>query len=680
MTVVAKAAGWETPMAIDVHLPTRKIMSATSVTRRQLLRGAGVFTAMGCAAPSYAWAQAIPADANSGPGQTVIPLEIDSFPFVVNGRTGSAIAVNKSVPGPLIRLRQGQQAVIQVNNRLAESTSIHWHGVIVPPPMDGVPGVSFAGIPAKGSYTYRFPVTQSGTYWAHSHSGGQELLGLYMPLIIDPIDPEPFGYERDYVVMLSDWSFESPGSIMSKLKKQAGYYNYQKRTTGEFASDASRSGLVATMKERLTWSKMRMDPTDFSDVTASTYSYLLNGLTPTANWTGLFHPGERMRLRFIAAGSMTYFDIRIPGLKMTVVQADGQNIQPVEVAEFRIAPGETFDVIVQPENQPYTLFAESLDRSGFACGTLAPAAGMSAAIPPPRPRPLRTMIDMGMGKAGMEGMVGMNGIKAVPAVQPAENAMPGMDMPSAPKAMPAAPPTGNAMPGMDMSGPLKSTPAAPQAGNTMPGMDMGRTPAADSAPMSMPGTAHLQGASLPGSSPVMHGPGTHGRGNSSIAMSEENRLGEPGSGFENATGKVLVYADLRSVIPQTDRREPEREIELHLTGNMERYMWSFNGKKYSDDPTPIPFRYGERLRLILVNDTMMEHPIHLHGMWMELENGGGEHQPRKHTVSVKPAERLTVAITADAPGRWAFHCHLLLHMEMGMFRVVEVSPATEKQS
>jgi CopA family copper-resistance protein len=608
----------------------------------------------------------LPADqpdaSGSGQNEAAIHLEIDSFRLRVNGRVGNAIAVNGSIPGPLIRLREGQEAVFHVNNRLAETTSIHWHGVILPEPMDGVPGVSFGGIPAKGSFTYRFPIKQSGTYWAHSHSGGQELLGLYFPLIIDPVEPEPFSYERDYVIMLSDWSFEPPGTIISKLKKQAGYFNYQKRTVDEFAHDVPRNGFLATVKERLSWSKMRMDPTDFADVTGFTYTYLLNGLTPEANWTGLFRPGERIRLRFIDAGAMTYFDIRIPGLTMTIVQADGQNIQPVEVAEFRIAPGETWDAIVQPGDQAYTLFAEAMDRSGYTRGTLAPRPGMAAAIPPRRPRPLRTMADMGMGKSDMQDMAGMNGSgknkrpDSMAGMQTEENSMPGMDM------------AGHNMHGMDMPEKRRTDIESKRtAAGKHKGMNMGDMQ------MDMPSSGHVQGASLPGSPPVMHGPDTHGPGNSMIAMLEQNRLDDPGSGFENPTGKVLVYTDLKSLVPQTHGREPEREVELHITGNMERYMWSFDGKKYSQSRTPIAFHYGERLRLILVNDTMMEHPIHLHGMWMELENGGSIHQPRKHTISVKPAERLSVAITADAPGRWAFHCHLLLHMEMGMFRVVEVS-------
>ncbi len=634
-------------------------MTSTPFTRRQLIGTISAMAAAGFAAPAYAWADAkhgvlVPRLARVS-GESIVDLDIQSLPLVINGRTGRAIGVNGSIPGPLVRLREGQEAVFRVNNSLPEISSIHWHGLIVPQPMDGVPGVTFGGIPAGGSFTYRFPVRQSGTYWAHSHSGGQELLGLYFPLVIDPLEPEPFRYDRDYVVMLSDWSFESPATIISKLKKQAGYFNYQKRTVGEFVRDTSSNGFGATLKERLSWSKMRMDPTDFADVTGYTYTYLLNGLTPEANWTGLFRSGETVRLRFIAAGAMTYFDIRIPGLKMSVVQADGQNVQPVEVDEFRIAPGETFDVLVQPGDRAYTLFAEAMDRSGYTRGTLAPSQGMSAAIPQRRPRPVRTMADMGMGMPAAD----VKGMK-----------MPGSDI------------SGRQMQGMDTAGKVLEDTQRKGAGvekDAMPGMDMpGRDKPALTKPTMTEG--RLQGPSLPGNPPVMHGPDTHGAENSSIAMSEKSRLDEPGSGFENTGSRVLVYADLKSIAPYPDRREPAREVELHITGNMERYMWSFDGKKYSEATAPIPFRYGERLRLVLVNDTMMEHPIHLHGMWMELENGAGPNQPRKHTISVKPAERLTLAITADAPGQWAMHCHLLLHMELGMFRVVEVSPNLEVMS
>jgi len=638
------------------------------VGRRTFLHGAAAFgtlAAFRAMAPTYAWAQ--PHDAMATPlGQPAagpINLSIGDLALMINGRRGGAQAINGSVPGPLIRLREGQEAIIRVTNRLGEIASIHWHGMILPPDMDGVPGVSFGGIKPGETFTYRFPVRQSGTYWCHSHSGGQELLGVYAPLIIDPAQPDPFSYDRDYVIMLSDWSFEAPEKIIGKLKKQAGYYNFQKRTLGDFVRDASNSGFSSTLKERLSWSKMRMDPTDFADVTGYTYTYLMNGLPPEANWTGLFRAGERIRLRFIAAGAMTYFDVRIPGLKMTLVQADGQNVRPVDVDEFRIGAGETYDVIVEPEDRAYTVMAEAMDRSGFTRGTLAPRVGMEAPVPPRRKRPLRTMADMGMDMQGMDmGSAaaptgGMGGMAASGTAKPAS--MPGMDM------------AGGNMQGMDMVDTTRAAAsdarAAVIAGGMPPGMDMG------SMKPTVASAGGLGGPAVPGGPPFVHGPDTHGVGNSSVAMVARSRVNEAGSGFDEPDARVLTYADLRSLAPQPDQRPPAREIELHITGNMERYIWSFDGKKYSEAKTPIAFQYGERLRLVFVNDTMMEHPIHLHGMWMELENGGGPIQPRKHTVSVKPAERLTVAITADAPGRWAMHCHLLLHMEAGMFRVVEVS-------
>lgn len=544
-----------------------------------------------------------------------IALSISNLATSFDGRKGRGIAINGTIPGPIIRLKEGQEAVIYVTNKLSEVSSIHWHGLILPPEMDGVPGVSFAGIRPSETFEYRFNVQQSGTYWCHSHSGGQELLGVYAPLIIDPVEPEPFEYDRDYVVLLSDWSFESPMEIIANLKRMASYYNYQKRTLGDFVKESFNNGLGSTISERLMWNEMNMDPTDISDVTGTTFVYLMNGMTSLGNWTGIFAPGERVRLRFIDAGAMTFFDVRIPGLKMTVVQADGQNVQPVEVEEFRIGPGETFDVIVEPGDSPaYTIFAETIDRSGFACGTLAVRDGIKAEIPERRKRPIRSMDDMGMGEIDMEGM--------------------------------------------------EMNPVSPKSSH-----------ANKSVHRANPSGFHTASQSPSTSSSALvfqHSEDHHGIGNASIAQVSRVRLHEPGLGLGDSERRVLVYSDLRSLTPSTEMREPHREIELHLTGNMERYMWSIDGKKYSEAKTPIPFQFGARLRLTLVNDTMMEHPMHLHGMWMELENGAGRLNPRKHTIVVKPAERLSVAITADAKGLWAFHCHLLLHMEMGMFRVVEV--------
>lgn len=602
-----------------------------------------------------------------------IDLTVRQTKILVGERQTTAVTVNGTVPGPLLRLREGQDVILRVKNEMREDTSIHWHGLILPAAMDGVPGVSFAGIKPGETFTYRFPVRQNGTYWYHSHSGFQEQLGLFGPLIIDPAEPEPFKFDREYVVMLSDWTFENPHRILARLKKQSNYYNFQQRTVPGLFSDASKQGLRAALADRLQWGRMRMDPTDISDITGHTYTYLVNGRAPAANWTAFFKPGERVRLRFINAGAATYFDVRIPGLEMTIVQADGQYVQPVTVEEFRIANAETFDVIVEPkENRAYTLFAEAMDRSGYARGTLSPREGVQAPVPARRPRALRTMSDMGMdGMSDMKGMPGMKpggGGGQHSSHNPAKSAA--MDM----KGMAG-------MKGMENSSTQPSAhaghgPAAPTgAAKPMPGMADMKMPATSNAghsqhgqPAPVDGMAGMHMSSASGKRAKDFGPG-----NSMSAMSPRSRVHEPGTGLEDAGHRVLVYADLRSLKPGPDQRPPGREIEMHLTGNMERYMWSFDGKKFSEASTPIPFKLGERVRLTFINDTMMSHPLHLHGMWLDLDNGAGIHKPRKHTVSVQPGEKLSVDITADAPGMWAFHCHILYHMEVGMFRVVSVA-------
>lgn len=626
-------------------------MNSSRISRRLLLKrtaALGLLAAVERLVPAYALTSAAHAGSQTPLSGEIIDLTIGEQLFRLDGQTAPAVTINGTIPGPVIRLKEGQQATLRVTNRLEESTSIHWHGLLVPPAMDGVPGVSFGGIEPGATFTYQFPVRQSGTYWFHSHSGGQELAGMYAPMIIDPIEPEPFRYEREYVVMLSDWSFESPETLLSNLKKQGGYYNFQKRAAGEFFTDVRRMGLWPAIQNYLMWDRMRMDPTDFADVTGYTFTYLMNGLSPAGNWTGVFRSGDRVRLRLINAAAMTFFDVRIPGLTMTVVQADGQNVQPVAVDELRMGPAETYDVIVEPvEDRAYTVFAETTDRSGYARGTLAPRQGMSAEIPERRPRPLRTMEDMGMSMEGME----MGDMKD--------------------------PHGGMTMPGMDPSGDMANVKesAADQHSQNMEHMEHGSGLPQRQGMPDMPGmdAGDPRRSKIPGAEPIKHGPDHHGPGNQTVAEYSKNRLGEPGRGLESSDRRVLLYTDLKSLAPYPDQREPEREIELHLTGHMQRYMWSFDGKKYSDEKEPIRFRYGERVRVTFVNDTMMEHPLHLHGMWMHLENGAGAYLPRKHTVVVKPAERLSVAITADAPGRWAFHCHLLLHMEAGMFRVVDVS-------
>ncbi|WP_136246721.1 MULTISPECIES: copper resistance system multicopper oxidase [Halomonadaceae] len=588
--------------------------SRLPLSRRQLLKS-GAALGLGTAAlslrPAWAnpWGQAAgyPQGVETGP-DLALAIRRDTLPIA--GKTASPISINGTSPGPLIRLKEGQDAVLRVTNLLEEPTSIHWHGMILPPGMDGVPGVSFAGIAPGETFTYRFPVRQNGTYWYHSHSGLQEQLGHAGPLVIDAAEREPFRYDREHVLLLTDWTFEDPASLFRNLKLGEGYYNFQERTVADFFADVEQHGLADTATQRAMWAQMRMSSRDIADVTGSTYTYLLNGHAPSDNWTALFRPGETLRLRIINGSAMSYFDMRIPGLKMTVVAADGQPVQPVPVDEFRIGVAETYDVLVTPkDDSAYSLFAESMDRSGFALGTLAPRLGMTAAVPA-----RRQIADRGMEAMGAHGDMDMAGMK-------------GMDHSN----MQSSGPSG--MQGMDHSNMQNSGPSGMQ--------DM---------------ASHEAGAILPVG-----------------AAQPGSRYDQAGVGIDPSERRVLVYRDLKAFTPWPDRRPPGRELELHLTGNMERYMWSFDGKKFSEVTGPIHFEKDERLRLILVNDTMMEHPIHLHGMWMELENGASELIPRKHTLNVKPGERVSALITADAEGSWAFHCHLLYHMDAGMFRVVKVA-------
>ncbi|WP_347103419.1 copper resistance system multicopper oxidase [Variovorax sp. B2] len=637
--------------------------------RRRFLRAsaaAGAGTALHALSPSYTWAAAdrtLPLQESSG---TVSNLVIAKGRLDIDGHSATPTVVNGLLPGPVLRFREGETATIRVTNQLEETSSIHWHGLLVPPDMDGVPGVSFPGIRPGETFTYQYKLRQSGTYWYHSHSGNQEQAGLYGPFIIDPATRDPFAYDSECVVMLSDWTFEDPARVLAKMKKFGSYYNYNRRTMADVFRDASRNGWRATIADRMEWAKMRMDPTDIADVTGSTYTYLLNGQAANQNWTALFKPGERIRMRFINAGAMTHFDVRIPGLEMTLVQADGQNVEPVAVEEFRIAPAESYDVIVQPRAaEAYTIFAEAMDRSGYAAGTLALRSGLRAPIPERRVRPLRTMADMGMSGDAM-------GAMSMPASggRPASDAMPGMAMPA--DAAPAKPKM-DAMPGMAM--PADAAPAKPKM-DAMPGMAM----PADTAP-AKPKMDAMPGMAMPaGTAPAKattkqaepHGPDRHGPGNSTIAEMPASRVNDPGTGLGDAGRRVLVYSDLRRLSTGGREGVPEREIELHLTGNMERQIWGFDGKKYSEAEEPIPFDYGERLRVTFVNDTMMDHPMHLHGMWMVLENGAGAKRPLKHTINVKAGERLSFDVEPDELGKWAFHCHLLFHMELGMLRVVSV--------
>ena len=574
-------------------------MTISPIDRRGLLKGVAI-TGGGLALPSLfpAWAEAGTAGLASS-GSTIsgeiIALSVGHAPFSVGGKASHAFTINGTVPGPIIRLKEGQKVRIAVTNTLDEDTSIHWHGLLLPFQMDGVPGISFPGIKPGETFSYEFEVRQAGTYWYHSHSNMQETMGQYGAIVIDPAKADPVAYEREHVIVLSDWSAMHAMEQMRKLKAMGGYFNMSKQTLA-----GKLKGRDQSAAERRMWARMRMDPTDIADVTGSTYTYLVNGHDSMGNWTGLFSPGERVRLRIINAASMTNFNVRIPGLPMIVVAADGQNVQPVETDEFQIAIAETYDVIVQPlEDRAFGFIAESIDRSGLCRATLAPRMGMEADIPSLRNRPLLTMTDMGMGDMNMSGgdMAGM------------DHAAMGHDMGSVKMLDPSVAPQVKMGPGVAMLSPI----------------------------------------------PV-------------------DRTGERPTGLEDVTHRVLTYRQLRSLDRNPDSRRPSRELDLHLTANMERYMWSFDGVKLSEGADPIPFRHNERVRLNLINDTMMPHPIHLHGHFFELVTGDAGHRPLKHTVNVLPGGKVSLDLTADALGDWAFHCHMMLHMMAGMFRVVTVRP------
>ncbi|KAE9645841.1 copper resistance system multicopper oxidase [Pseudomonas sp. A1230] len=608
-------------------------------------------------------------------------LFIGETPVNITGSPRTAMTINGSLPGPLLRWREGETVTLRVKNRLDQDTSIHWHGIILPANMDGVPGLSFHGIAPDGMYEYKFKVHQNGTYWYHSHSGLQEQAGVYGPIVIDSKEPEPFQYNRDYVVMLTDWTDEDPGRVMAKLKKQSDYYNHHKRTVGDFIDDVSKQGWSAAVADRKMWAEMKMNPTDLADVSGDTYTYLMNGQAPNGNWTGIFKPGEKLRLRFINGSAMSYFDVRIPGLKMTVVAADGQYVQPVSVDEFRIAVAETYDVIVEPATEEaYTIFAQSMDRTGYARGTLAVREGLKTPVPAIDPRPLLTMDDMGMG--GMAGMDhgSMAGMGGGDMKQGDMSGMAGMDH-SKMQGMDQGDMTG--MTGMgsgdmtNMAGMDHSKMAGMDKGDmsNMAGMDHSKMAGMDKGDMSdMAGMDHSQMAGMGGMGGEMQSHPASETNNPLVDMQAMNptpKLNDPGIGLRNNGRRVLTYSDLKSTFQDPDGREPNRTIELHLTGHMEKFSWSFNGIKFSD-AEPLRLKYGERLRITLVNDTMMTHPIHLHGMWSDLEDENGKFMVRKHTIDMPPGTKRSYRVTADALGRWAYHCHLLFHMEMGMFREVRV--------
>lgn len=623
--------------------------------RRRFVQGlalAGAFAALNWKLP-YASGETQTTNVLSG---KEFELTIDTMPLNITGRSRLATVVNGSMPGPTLRLREGDTVAIAVTNRLKESTSIHWHGMRIPAEMDGVPGVSFAGIEPGKTFVYRFPVKQSGTYWYHSHSGFQEQTGLGGALIIEPRNIEPrnpglVAFDREYIIFLTDWTDENPHTIVSNLKEENDYYNYHGLTFPGFFSQAKKNGFRSTLPSRMTWAKMNMSPTDIADVSGATYTYLMNGNPPDANWTGLFTPGETVRLRFINGSAMSFFDVRIPGLPMTVVEADGNAVEPVTVDEFRIGTAETYDVVVKPHGDAaYTIFAQAEDRTGFARGTLAAHAGMTAVVPPMDPRPMRTMADMGMDMNGM----GMSGMKDMGDMSGGGKS--GMEVHSDSSKMESSHDRMTDMPGMAMNDNDPGRTPLPQPG---PGV----------APIGQAGQMAMRPVDLKPSNPVhLHiGPEL-----TQILAAASEKLSNPGAGLEDNGRRVLTYADLRARYRGVDRRPPSREIELHLTGNMQRYIWGFNGKKFSE-ALPIELKLGERVRFVVINDTMMEHPIHLHGLWSELENGHGEFNPYKHTIIVKPSERVSYLISVDTPGRWAYHCHLLFHMESGMFRTVVVA-------
>ncbi|MBP1474037.1 copper resistance system multicopper oxidase [Frateuria sp. MAH-13] len=577
-------------------------LPTAGLSRRRFVQGlavGGVAAGLGLVRPARAQAGVQPPGVLAG---TDFQLDVCRTQVNYTGRVRPATTVNGSLPGPLLRWKEGSTVTLRVTNHLRETTSIHWHGIVLPFDMDGVPGLSFDGIAPGETFTYRFDVRQSGTYWYHAHSHFQEQTGLFGALVIDSAGPERHVADRDYVVMLNDWTDEDPARIYTRLKKRSDYYNFHQPTVADFLRDAREQGLGEALAMRRMGNRMRMNPTDLADVGGAAYTYLMNGTAPAGNWTALFRPGERIRLRFINGSASTIFDVRIPGLTMTVVAADGQDVAPVPVDEFRISVAETYDVIVEPhEARAYTLFAQSIDRTGYARGTLAPREGLRADVP------------------SMDARVWLGA--------------------------------------QDMMG-------AMHAGSPLPPGEGSKVRASHD--------HHASPDPSPAGRGVNHARTEYGPSVDMRVDMPRTDLDDPGIGLRDNGRRVLTYADLRSLDPPSDRREPEREIELHLTGNMERFLWSFDGVPFSD-ALPIHFRKGERLRVVLVNDTMMNHPIHLHGMFSDLEDAEGNVLVRKHTINVQPAQRISYRVTADNPGRWAYHCHLLYHMEAGMFREVVVS-------
>jgi CopA family copper-resistance protein len=602
---------------------------APVLSRRRFVQGlalGGAVAAFG-SWPRSAFAATSPVGNFNELTGTEFDLTVGETPVNFTGRVRPGITVNGTIPAPILRWKEGTTVNLRVRNALppnsihGHQTSIHWHGLILPANMDGVPGISFDGIDRGEAYHYQFDVNQGGTYWYHSHSAFQEQAGLYGAIIIDPIEPAPFAYQRDYVVLLTDWTDLDPVQLFDRLKKMAMYDNLYMRTVGDFVEDVQRYGLKPTIENRKMWGEMRMSPTDLSDVNANTYTYLMNGTTALGNWTGLFKPGEKVRLRFINGSAMTHFDVRIPGLKMTVVAVDGLYVHPVTIDEFRIATAETFDVIVEPSGQDaFTIFAQDMGRTGYVSGTLAVREGLRAPTPELDPRPILTMDDMGHGMMGDGGHSGHD-MAAMSSGAASASAHAAMEHEYGTSSMEPGP-----MATMDHGAAGMQTHPASETGNPLVDMQ---------------------------------------------TMNPAPKLDDPGIGLRDNGRRVLTYSDLRSLFEDPDGREPGRTLELHLTGHMEKFVWSFDGIKFAG-AGPIQLKYGERMRIVLVNDTMMTHPIHLHGMWSDLEDANGEFMVRKHTVDMPPGTKRSYRVRADALGRWAYHCHLLYHMESGMMREVEV--------
>ena len=591
-------------------------------------------------------------------------LNINEQQVNVTGKPLKRITVNGKFIAPLLEFEEGDEAVIHVHNQLKnQDTSLHWHGLLLPGLMDGVPGFNnFKGIAPNGDFVYRFKVKQNGTYWYHAHSKGQEQDGLYGPLVIYPKGKIPVAAhektDRDYVVMLSDFHDSSSDSIMKNLKKSAEYYQNRRETVSDVWKQVKAQGLKATWQDRSMWNQMRMLKTDMSDVTG--YTFLVNGKTPQQNWTGNFKAGDKVRLRFINASAMSFFDVRIPNLKMTVVSADGQPVKPVAIDEFRIGTAETYDVIVEPKQPNYQIEAESIDRSGFAIGTLHDENTQVVGpiqIPQPRPRALLTMDDMGMNHGGKSDQHAGHQM----TMQHDMSAMPEMKKEEVQ--------TNHDHTMMNMSHDMKNKSSEEHDPSMMQMKhDMSAMPEMKHDMQAMSSSEH-----------------DHAMMNMKHEMPSQSenktKKDEPVYGWANASTpagmKALQYSDLQSLTPQSDTRAPERELVIRLGGNMERYIWTINGKKFNE-AEPLQVKYGERIRLKFVNDSMMAHPMHLHGMFMQLENGQqAENLPNKHTVIVPPGKTVTALLTADALGEWAIHCHLLYHMSAGMMNKLIVAQVND---